>query len=734
MTTRNTQDNSMLNAALAYARDGRLVIPLIGKKPLVPHGYKDGTKDPTQIIEWWQRWPHANVGLVTGAASDLFILDVDVKKGHRGDESLRALEAQFDKLPVTRLSRTASGGWHYYFRMSAQPIKSRKGVRDGIDLLAEGSYIVAPPSTVEGMTYQWVNESELATSPNWLAELGQPNQASLAQVENRIPNLIRDLFPTGRESNGNLMVHCLYHDDSTPSMGVRLEDGLFHCFTCEARGSLEDLYVKVTGASPEEARRLIHPMPAFVDELNREHAVVTDFGGKCVVLNEGRDPIHGWTSISFSSQADLKLRYQNRTVVLGEKRICVADAWFRHRDRREYRQIVFAPGRSTPGHYNLWQGFPITPKPGKWDLLQEHIHDNICRKDQGLYRYLMAWMAQTIQLPWERPGTAIVLRGKQGTGKGILCSQFGALFGPHFTHVTNPRHLVGNFNAHLKHALLVFADEAYWAGDKASEGVLKALITEKTLPVEYKGKDVVHVENYVRLMIATNNEWAVPAGLEERRFCVIDVGEGRMQDTSFFKRLVEQMENGGREAFLHALSTYDLSTVNLRQLPQTEALMETKLMTMGTAELFWYEILARGGVCDGHWESSIAKEGLHKLFVDYAKAVGLSRRSTETMLGMTLKKLCPHIKDVKIGSLRGWEVGSLARCREAFDRVMLWVGHEWEADSEVSDHPADDLSVDHEPRPIVQPGPIEEYPDMERFADLSEHDDDDSESGSPIAA
>ena len=70
------------------------------------------------------------------------------------------------------------------------------------------------------------------------------------------------------------------------------------------------------------------------------------------------------------------------------------------------------------------------------------------------------------------------LRGRQGTGKGIFCTQFGRLFGQHFVHVERSSHLTGHFNSHLKDKLIVYADEAFWAGDKKAEGVLKAMITE----------------------------------------------------------------------------------------------------------------------------------------------------------------------------------------------------------------------------------------------------------------
>ena len=53
--------------------------------------------------------------------------------------------------------------------------------------------------------------------------------------------------------------------------------------------------------------------------------------------------------------------------------------------------------------------------------------------------------------------------------EGVFCSQFGALYGPHFIQISQASHLTGHFNSHLKDKLLVYADEAFWAGDKKAE-------------------------------------------------------------------------------------------------------------------------------------------------------------------------------------------------------------------------------------------------------------------------
>src|SRR4051812_10014450 len=63
--------------------------------------------------------------------------------------------------------------------------------------------------------------------------------------------------------------------------------------------------------------------------------------------------------------------------------------------------------------------------------------------------------------------------------------------------------LTGRFNAHLRDACLLFADEAYWPGDKGAEGSLKRLITEPELFIEGKGRDGVMVENRLHVIIAS---------------------------------------------------------------------------------------------------------------------------------------------------------------------------------------------------------------------------------------
>jgi hypothetical protein len=423
----------------------------------------------------------------------------------------------------------------------------------------------------------------------------------------------------------------------------------------------------------------------FVEHFNKHHAVVM-IGGQCRILNEVVDPVFNRRDITLSSPEDLRTKYANVRISDGRKQLTAFDAWLRDPRRREYQGIVFAPESEMAGHYNLWRGFAVTPRDGDCSLYLAHLRDNIASRDDTIYNYVLDWMADSVQNAKNRPGVALVLRGKQGTGKGVMCTEFGRLFGQHFVHVQSSRHITGNFNAHLKDALVVFADEAFWAGDKAAEGILKGMVTEDQLAVEFKGRDVIFVRNHIRLLVASNHDWVVPAGAEERRFLVIDVGEERMQDAAYFKAISEQMANGGREALLHCLLHRDLSRAEIRRFPQTRALMENKIHSMSPVQRFWYERLTCGTLrdTDENWAGAIP---VGELLDGYLRETGNGRRThlgSATQFGMSLRKLVPELRRERreLNGRRVWVyvLPSLDDCRKAFDRAMRF-DLPWETES-----------------------------------------------------
>jgi len=106
-------------AAQQYAQHGWSVLPLTpGKKhpPLVPwKALETARPTPDTVKRWFRRWPTANIGIVTGAVSGMTVLDVDVKPGKRGNDTLAALVATHGLLPRTPRQRTWSGGMQVLF-------------------------------------------------------------------------------------------------------------------------------------------------------------------------------------------------------------------------------------------------------------------------------------------------------------------------------------------------------------------------------------------------------------------------------------------------------------------------------------------------------------------------------------------------------------------------------------------------------------------------------------------
>ncbi len=305
------------------------------------------------------------------------------------------------------------------------------------------------------------------------------------------------------------------------------------------------------------------PVSAAVAEMNTKYMVVIE-AGKTLVYEPTYDVVLNRRYYERITFEDLRKLYLNRRIRVpqGNGKTAlkpVADVWLSHPDRRQFiGGVIFDPSghHARPDKLNLWQGFAVKPRPGSWARLQEHILKIVCAGDKNLRDWLMGWMARLVQCPGEQGEVAVVMRGIEGCGKGTLAKALLHILGQHGMAISNAKHLTGNFNGHLRDTVLLFADEAFYAGNRAHVGILKALITEPTLAIEAKYQNVVQMPNYVHLMMASNEDWVIPASLEARRFMVLEVLAARANDTAYFAAIWGEMKNGGYEAMLHDLLNY----------------------------------------------------------------------------------------------------------------------------------------------------------------------------------
>jgi hypothetical protein len=434
-----------------------------------------------------------------------------------------------------------------------------------------------------------------------------------------------------------------------------------------------------------------------VMELNRDHALIL-VGDKAAVLSERHGGEFKLLAVSAFTQW-LANRWVTIAGSKGDKPVPLAKHWLGHLQRRQYNDLVFAPDHEVPGAYNLWRGFAVRPVKGDCSKILAHIHDNVCQNDEALYRWFMAWWAAIAQRPAEKYGTSLVLRGKGGTGKTIVGVYMASIFGHHFVVAPEPRYVTGRFNSHLVSCLVLHADEGFWAGDKSTEGKLKDLITGNSQWIEYKGKEQFRVNNYVRLFVTGNPDWLVPASFEERRFATLQMGEDHREDHAYFAAIDHEMKNGGSAALLHhLLHEVDCSQVNLRQIPQTAALLEQKVASMTAEQVWWLDLLTRGvlpGDRDGNGEAP--RKALYDHYIVHARNRGVTRRASETQLGMFLVEYAPPTTEYRPPSDKHGRRGGrvrvfepLSQCRDHFARKLQteginagldWEdGQEWEAD------------------------------------------------------
>jgi len=163
----------VIDAARDLAKRAGPVLPVNGKVPLWNGWPKRATRTVGNEPEWELA---TGVGLVTGADSGFFVVDVDAKGG--GLLSLRKLEHKHGRFPRTWRQYTGGGGLQYFFRMPSFPVRnSMAKVGPGIDVRSNGGFVVAPPSEhPNGNRYKWAERSSpwelsLSYAPNCIIEL-----------------------------------------------------------------------------------------------------------------------------------------------------------------------------------------------------------------------------------------------------------------------------------------------------------------------------------------------------------------------------------------------------------------------------------------------------------------------------------------------------------------------------------------------------------------------------------
>jgi hypothetical protein len=149
--------NQTLQTAFDYVeKHGFSVIPLIPgeKKPLIdwkPYQTRKPTR--TEMMSWWAKNPKANIGIVCGEVSNLFVVDFDKYAPDYDEQKAREVIPDGIKTPTVK---TARNGLHYYFDNPEKDYSIKARLLPGIDYRGNGGFVVAPPSVNgNGNAWEW---------------------------------------------------------------------------------------------------------------------------------------------------------------------------------------------------------------------------------------------------------------------------------------------------------------------------------------------------------------------------------------------------------------------------------------------------------------------------------------------------------------------------------------------------------------------------------------------------
>jgi hypothetical protein len=163
----------LIKAAMEYGRLGWSVVPIEARgetSPIRWQVYQHRLPKMTELGDWFNRWPGANLAIVTGVVSALVVLELDPRQD--AVASVTRLEQEHAPLPETVEAMTGDGRRHLYFGHPGGIVRERVDLAPGIDLRGDGSYVVAPPSVHAcGESYEWVHSPEvfhLVSLPAWL--------------------------------------------------------------------------------------------------------------------------------------------------------------------------------------------------------------------------------------------------------------------------------------------------------------------------------------------------------------------------------------------------------------------------------------------------------------------------------------------------------------------------------------------------------------------------------------
>jgi hypothetical protein len=273
-------------------------------------------------------------------------------------------------------------------------------------------------------------------------------------------------------------------------------------------------------------------------------------------------------------------------------------------------------------YYNLFDGWSIT-ETSDMSLTEDHaffkhILHRWCHGNMDQYNFVLDWFSHLIQRPWIKMGSAIVLQGTEGTGKGCIIDIVKDIIGEkYFCHPTSADDVLGSFNSLLFGKSLCFVDEMVWGGDKQKAGVIKKLVTEKSMTINKKNIPKISVTNLMNIILASNEHWVVPAGHTARRFLILVLSQDLLHATNAQDE-IDAIRSIDRQQLANFFYNRDLTNFNDRKPPMTEGLRDQKINTFAPIYKWWLDWLNSGSGKEVIFDSWCDKTLMFESYISFS--------------------------------------------------------------------------------------------------------------------
>jgi hypothetical protein len=287
-----------------------------------------------------------------------------------------------------------------------------------------------------------------------------------------------------------------------------------------------------------------------------------------LIMSDNPDPYQ------FLTKDKLQVNYEEDTYWVEEKNKkgeielvekAFLPTWFKDKTKPIYERIVFKPyhldAALAKKYYNIYEGTraELLPVCKNYEAIQsvlDHIKNVMVNGNEAHYDWLMQYLAQMIQNPSKKTGVCVVFHGRQGCGKNMIIDAFanGILGRKLSISTSNPdKTFFGHFNGVCLNKILGVCNEVgsevYNCMDK-----LKDLVTAPDMINEKKGVDSIIVENYINLIMTTNNTNPLNISVDDRRIVWFDCSNTYVGNEEYFDKLLTILENDENiSAFYHYL-------------------------------------------------------------------------------------------------------------------------------------------------------------------------------------